>query len=424
MNATLTLSGLWILSMLLAPPVSADTPDTAPRDVPRLTFSAALQLAQQTAPILQARAATVRAADFALQPAAALPDPQLVLGASNVPATGPDRGRLDQDFMTMQRIGIMQDVPSRAKRRARVAVARAQVSEAEAKLALERAVVLRDTAQAWLDEYYLERRLPLFDELEHELALLAQVTQAQLAAGTGSAVAALGPMEQSAALADLRNDTDQKLAAARARLQRMIGDDAFMPLASNAPPLVIEPSQLREHLHHHPELALYDPLTDLAQARVQKAEADKQSDWSLGFDYQHREKPYDDMVSMEVRFDLPLFPGARQSPRIAAARQRLNALHSEREAMLRDHDAALAADLATHQSLIQQINRIGTTWLPLAEQTLSLTMAGYRAGQQELTQTLAARRSLIELRLREIELQHQRAILAAKLIYAYGAPQQ
>lgn len=424
MNRKLTLLMLWILSIALNPSTQAGALDPVSPPGTSLTFSVALQLAEQNTPILQARAMAVKAADFALQPAAELPDPQLVLGLNNVPATGPDRGHLGQDFMTMQRIGIMQNVPNRSKRKARVALAKAQVVEAEAELTIERARVLHDTAEAWLDCYFLEHRLPLFDELEQDLGLLTKVSLAQLAANTGSALEALDPVKQSAELADLRDDTHQKLAAARARLQSLIGDDTAMPLGGTAPALTIDPSQLREHLHRHPTLALYDPLTGLAEARLQTAEADRQADWSIGVDYQHREAPFDDMVSLELRFDLPVFPATRQNPRIAAERFRVNALQREREAVLREHAAALASDLAIHRSLVRQLNRITSTWLPLAEQSLALAMAGYRAGQQELTTTLSERRNLINVRLRELDLQHQRAVLAAKLIYAYGALQQ
>lgn len=422
MNRTFASAMLWLSTSLTLPSLAvAATVDSLEK--PELSFTKALQLAVQNAPVIAARTAAMRAATLARQPAAALPDPQLVLGASNVPATGSERGRLDQDLMTMQRIGIMQEVPSQAKRQARVALATAQISEAAGQLTLERAIVLREAAAAWLDHYYLARRLPLFDELERELALLTDASQAQLAAGTGPATEVLRAAEQAAALADWRDDTERNISAAQARLQRLIGEQAFLPLADSAPALTVEPSQLRAHLHHHPELALYQPLTELAQAQVLKAEAEKHSDWSLGIDYQHRAAPYDDMVSMEVRFSLPLFPGTRQNPRIAAARQRLEALRSEREAKVRDHDAALATDLAAHRALERQLERISHSWLPLAQQTLALATTGYRTGQQSLGDTLKARRDLINLRLRQIDLEHQRALLAANLIYAYGVLQ-
>jgi hypothetical protein len=45
---------------------------------------------------------------------------------------GPDRWSIDQDFMTMQMVGVMQEVPNRDKRRPRIEVAEAVVDRAEA----------------------------------------------------------------------------------------------------------------------------------------------------------------------------------------------------------------------------------------------------------------------------------------------------
>jgi len=46
-------------------------------------------------------------------------------------------------------------------------------------------------------------------------------------------------------------------------------------------------------------------------------------------------------------------------------------------------------------------------------------MAGYRAGQSDLPSVLAARRELLELKIRRIELLSQQAQLSAKLHFAY-----
>ena len=81
-----------------------------------LTLEQALSQAQQQAPLLKASAAGVQAAEQARIPAAALPDPQLRLGLQNVPIESDDRLRLNREPMTMQMVGLMQEMPSRAKR--------------------------------------------------------------------------------------------------------------------------------------------------------------------------------------------------------------------------------------------------------------------------------------------------------------------
>jgi len=91
-----------------------------------LSFDAVLELAQRNAPDLTAQTASVDAAQAAVIAAGRLPDPKLAIGVDNVPATGADQWSLTRDFMTMQKIGVMQDIPNSKKRHA------AQASRARA----------------------------------------------------------------------------------------------------------------------------------------------------------------------------------------------------------------------------------------------------------------------------------------------------
>jgi cobalt-zinc-cadmium efflux system outer membrane protein len=56
-----------------------------------LTFDEALRIAQTQAPQIRAQQENISAAQSSLQPAGALPDPQLALGIENLPIEGPDR---------------------------------------------------------------------------------------------------------------------------------------------------------------------------------------------------------------------------------------------------------------------------------------------------------------------------------------------
>ncbi|MDP3748192.1 MAG: TolC family protein [Phenylobacterium sp.] len=137
-------AGLCLVVALTAGPVGA-----AP-----VTFAAALKLAEDQAPELQAGALQVEAARSAARAAGALPDPKLQLGLENLPISGPDAGRLDAEAMTMARVGLMQDLPNGAKRRAERDRAGIDVSAAQA----DRRAVSRDVrvaaAGAWIDLHY------------------------------------------------------------------------------------------------------------------------------------------------------------------------------------------------------------------------------------------------------------------------------
>lgn len=387
---------------------------------PALSFSTALQLAEQQAPSLVAQTASVNAARSAAIPAAALPDPQLVIGTDNVPISGADRGSLNSDFMTMERIGVMQDIPNGDKRRARADVAAAAIAKAEAERNIERLKVRRETAIAWLNRFYLERQLDVLGELDQENHLLDSAAKARLSSGKGMASEVLMPQLEAVELADRRDEIQQEITQAIAMLRRWVGDEAARPLAGDAPVLSFDPNHLSEQLHRHPELAAYGPMTDMAAAEVREAEAEKKSDWGVEFDYQRRAAPYSDMVSLQFKFDLPVFSGTRQTPRIEAKRHELERIDADRRNLLREHAAELDTDLAQYTRLRQQLSRLQTTRLPLATQKVELQMASYRSGQSDLSALIAARRELIETRLRQIELQSQYAALAAKLTFSYG----
>src|SRR3546814_843162 len=150
-----------------------------------LTLEQALNLAEQEAPSLDAQRANLEAARSAAIPAGELPDPKLKLGLQNVPIEGEQRWRLDEDFMTMQMVGVMQDVPNRAKRRARVESAEADVALADIQQTIERLKVRQNTAEAWIATFAVEQKLSLFKQLYGENQLFSRAVTARIAGGRG-----------------------------------------------------------------------------------------------------------------------------------------------------------------------------------------------------------------------------------------------
>ncbi|KPA93567.1 TolC family protein, partial [Pseudomonas asplenii] len=122
-----------------------------------LSLDDALQLAERNAPSLQARQEQMSAARHAVLPAGELPDPRLNLGVQNLPVDGSDRWNANRDFMTMQVVGLAQEVPNRDKRKARVETAQAAVERADAEAVVERLKVRAATAQAWIAAYTVQR---------------------------------------------------------------------------------------------------------------------------------------------------------------------------------------------------------------------------------------------------------------------------
>jgi outer membrane protein TolC len=384
-----------------------------------LTFDAALNVAERESPDLAAQGAGIASARAAARAAGALPDLRLALGVDNLPVTGPDRWSLNRDFMTMRKVGLMQEIPNTGRRRASVDEADAMIAQAEAERRVHIAAVRSSAAVAWINVRYAELRVSLLGELHGENDLVASQVQSQLLANRGVATDAVLPGQEAADLADRLDEGRAELAQARAALRRLLGPAGDEPLAGESPNLTADASQLRLHVHAHPELVAFGPMIAGAQAKIHAAEAAARPDWGVELAYAHRAALYSDMVSLQVTVALPVFRGSRQDPLIDASHRALQRLEAERADMLRDHTEALDARLAELESMNSRLDRATAQRLPLAQQKVQLALASYQSNHGDLASVLAARREWIDTRLAELQLRNQRDALAATLHYTY-----
>ena len=74
-----------------------------------LSLEEAQAIAASDAPQIDAQSATLRAAQQSSLSAGQLPDPKLIVGIDNLPTDSADRFNITRDFMTMRKIGFMQE---------------------------------------------------------------------------------------------------------------------------------------------------------------------------------------------------------------------------------------------------------------------------------------------------------------------------
>jgi len=389
-----------------------------------LSFSDALERAASEGPSVVARRAAVDAAQRSIGPAGALPDPELVLAIENVPVTGADRYRLDSDEMTMQRVGVMQEMPSFAELAARRAMARAEAGRAGAGLEVGRLEARLGAAQAWIGLYYAERRVALLQRLVSEARASAEAARERLASGAGSVDEAIEAEVEAARFEDRVDEADAAVAAMRAELRRWIGEAAGEPLSDDAPAFVIDAERLRHHLRRHPALAAYEAETEVAQAGLRMARAERWPDWSWELSYGRRDPALEDMASVEVRVGLPLFQAWRQGPLIDARRADLARVGAERNAVLREHEAMLEAGLAQHAALTASAARARDVRVPLSRQRAEAASGAFAAGNASLPALIAARRDALEAELDLIMLEERLALTGAGLTLQYSEAAQ
>ncbi len=387
-----------------------------------LTYAAALQAAAHTSPTLQARDLQVESARAASRAAGALPDPKLTAGVDNFPISGPPAGRFNGDSMTMARIGIIQDMPSGAKRSAARARAQSDIVVAGATQALSVREVRTATTLAWINLYFAERRLAAVGAVLTRLEPLWNSAPAAVASGGARPAQSLEAEQMRADLEDRRSEIGASVGRARAELARWTGDPN--PEVAGAPPhFEVDGSALRAALAGHPRLAEQTAMAEQAQADVRVAQADKRPDWSWDVAYQRRDPMFGDMVSAGVTISLPVFGTRRQDPIIAAKIATAGQARAEREVARRDLISQLDAGLADHVMHHEQWIRSQSVLLPLAQKRADLETASYGAGRAGLTEVLLAFTALANSQLTLLDREAAVAADAANLVLTFGNDQ-
>lgn len=400
--------------LVAAPGISAQTDH-------RLSLDEALRMAQGNAPALNAASDGARAARELAVAAGQMPDPVLRLGVDNLPVNGPDQGSLTRDFMTMRRIGVMQEYVSADKRmllRQRAEIDATRMDATRLTLATN---LQRDVATAWLDRHFAIKARELLKSLEAEVDLQLRTLDSQLRAG--KAVSGDSPTASALLLQtqDRMLVVDRQERLARIAMARWLGRDAERDLApapnieilamdGTDPELVALVPSVREHAKE----------TELAQSDLAIAESGKRPNWSWELSYSQRGSAFSNMVSFGVTIPLTFNAVNRQDREIAAKKAQLAQAQAAHEDLLREARTSFAAAYAEWQSLVERRRRLSEALLPVARQRIDLTMAAYRSGQGSLSSVLESRRAEVEVQLQLLDLQREAARLWAQLHFVYA----
>jgi outer membrane protein, heavy metal efflux system len=384
-----------------------------------LSLEAAVERALETAPQVGARTASVEAMQALSVSAGRLPDPELVVGVDNLPVNGPDAYSTTRDFMTMRKVGVMQEFPAAAKRKLQRQLAGAETAVAEAELLEARLAIARDVAQAWISRATAESSLDDLRALQPEVELQAVAARAAVSAGRSSTAEALAAETVVAQLNARLLGMQSEARRASFELARWIDAEAARPLAPmpSFSELPTPPAALLASVQEHGSLLTYQSQIDAARLDVDLAKAQRRPDWSAELAFAKRGPDFSDMVSLEFRIGLPLFTTHRQDPQISAKHARLRQVEAERETELRMHTAEIQQMLTEWQQLGEQVAQYEQELLPLARERSSAALASYRAGRGDLRLALDAYQQEIEFVLEHAQLLNERGRAWAFLRY-------
>lgn len=427
-------TGRWAACLAIGVALSFGTPNTNAADhsfagPPQLAALVSEALANN--PEIAAARSELEAARQRVGPAGALEDPMLEAGIINAPL---DSLSLRREEMTMKMLGLGQKLPFPGKRDLRRAVATADAES------IDRAVqetvnrVVRDVRFTFEELAFNAEAQRIILRTRAELEQLAAIASSRYDVGQAvqnDVLDAQTEIEQLGVrlLRLVRND-----AVLQSEMRRLLGrTDPAVPISIMAQQLAagpeLETGLVTLAMGSRPQLQALQALVDRNDKALDLAQREYYPDFDLKLQYGQRDRspdgmPRDDMVSLIVGINLPIWRKSRLEPQVAEARAMRNQAQSMLAAQQLETRAALDAQLAQVRQWRATAELYQRTLLPQVRASVTSALAAYRVGRVDfLTLRQAQLREFeVSTDLAEAIANHNKALAEIDLLVGHGVP--
>jgi outer membrane protein, heavy metal efflux system len=350
------------------------------------------------------------AAQQRIAPAATLEDPMLEAGIVNAPLPF----SLRREDMTMKMLGLSQKLPYPGKRdlRHNVAVADATSVAHAADETVNR--VARDVRVAYEELRLTVTAQRLVTATLDTVKQLVSIAEARYAVGQATQSDALQAQIQVVRMQQERLRLGQEETMRRSELRRLLGrgDENAPPITPTRASLMdlpAPPETLQKIAQEQrPQLKSLTALIEKSDREVELARREFYPDFELRFGYGQRDRtlegmPRDDMVTLTVAVNLPLWRKSRLEPRVAEATAMRRLAASLVEGQRLETRASLERELASEHQQRESAMLYRSTLMPQTEAAFDSALAAYRVGRVDFLTLLEARMRVYETALGEAE---------------------
>jgi cobalt-zinc-cadmium efflux system outer membrane protein len=365
-----------------APPQEAPSGDT-------LRFTAAMQIAREANPMLQAARYSAVAAAERVGPAGALPDPQLQLGLMNRMAS--DFGST-MDPMTMNQLQVMQMLPWPGKLGGARTAALHSAAAARADADEQARMLAAQVRMAYYDAAYADRALDVMRGTRDLLRQFLTVSTTMYAVGSAAQQDVLRAQVEVARMGEDITRMAQERIAMAARLNALLGRDGSTPIGALELPdpggeLPDADSLVTRALEGRPALVAGGERVAAAEASLGAARRELYPDFQVGFQYQWRPE-FPNMMSLMLGVNLPIFAGSKQ----LAMRRQMAAMRDMSQAELANLRNETTARIIENRARAAQDRNLlrlyRTSITPQARAAVQASLAGYRVGRVTFMQLI------------------------------------
>ena len=331
------------------------------------------------------------AAEQRIKPAGALEDPMLEAGVINVP-TG--SWSLRREDMTMKMLGLSQRLPFPGKRALREAVAArdAEIASYGYQETVNR--VVRDVRVAHADLTLATESIRLISQNKSVLEQFLRIAQSRYAVGQAAQADVLKAQTQLSKMVDELLRMERERTSAAYELYRALGRQGPLP-PWRIEPLALEENDLNEQALIHaaeterPQLRALEVAVAKAGKSIELAKADYYPDFDVRLSYGQRDRMpdgprRDDMVSLTVGINLPIWGATKRGPKVAEALAMSGQADEMYQAQRNETLMKLRQQIAAARQGVSSARLYQTTVIPQARVTVEAAIAAYKVGRVDL----------------------------------------
>jgi cobalt-zinc-cadmium efflux system outer membrane protein len=360
-----------------------------------MTFEQAVARLSAEAPALKAADAGQRAAEAGLRDADRRPNPTAEVEVENFAGTGPYRGFDGAEVTAL----VEQPIELGGKRRARVAVARAEIALAVAERQSEQRRLLAELVRSFGNAAASRARAAIVAEQVDVAETLAGQSARRLAAGD------IAEVEHDWVLVTLG---EARAELERARRETETAERGLALLVGVPEPVQADPSFLTVQVPDPARIVIvavdearFRAIAERDRARIAAARAERVPDLAArgGVRVAREEKAVALVAGISI--PLPFFNPGRA--RVAQAQAEAERASFTSEAQRREARRAADRALGNWRSAVRTLETIERQTLPAAERLVTLTERGYRLGALPYRDLADARTSLYTARRTRID---------------------
>lgn len=384
--------------LLVAAPAVSSSADT-------LRLDDLVARAQEANPGVSAMRARYEAARERIPQAGALDDPMLMTGFMAVEV---DNFAFDRIPMTTKDIGISQKIPFYGKRGLREDAARYESEAVEAEYREKLLDVRAEVKKAYFELWYIKKAQ---ETVEKNMALagsLREVAQTRYSVGKGPFGDVLKAQLEETGLVDRKIELKKDERTMRAMLGALTG--SVVPAEGEVEDIVPAEAVLDKDkliaraTGERPSVQAADARVRKGDKMVELARKDYYPDFEAAFTYSQTERLADgmyqsDRISGQLKFNLPVWWGAKLEPGVREAASERAMAEKERESEITEIMYRVDNLLGEVEQAERTLRLYRDVAVPQASESLDALLAGYEVGRSDFMALIDARRLLYDYEL-------------------------